>query len=183
MNNKIEPESVMWNFNKPEIVRNENGFIVNPNPDQDYDHTIDNVNIEDDAIRIPNYSDGYEFCVAPPLIRILNYSDGWELATKSVFQIWSMHIEIPEGFKTDFATIPQMFQNLIKVNGKHRLAALLHDYLYSIRGQLPNRTLTRKQCDLAFLQGMKQSNVKWLKRMVMYRMVRMFGGTYWAGKK
>lgn len=122
------------------------------------------------------------FCIESPLVRILPYTDGWELATKAVFNVWSMHIVVPKDFPTDFATIPQMFQNLIKVNGKHRLAALMHDYLYSIKGQLPTRVLTRKQCDLAFLQGMKASNVKWLKRNTMYRLVRWCGGKYWSKK-
>lgn len=114
-----------------------------------------------------------------PLIKILPHSDGWELATEAKFSDTSGFIVIPEGFETDFASIPTFFQNLIKVNGKHRLAALLHDYLYSVGGDIGFNKLTRKQCDTLFLEEMQKANVKWVKRKVMYRIVRIFGGSYW----
>ena len=124
------------------------------------------------------------FCTESPLVKILPYSDGWELATIARFRVNGYLINAPKGFKTDFASIPTMFQNIIKVNGKHRLAALMHDYLYSVKGRLTNggRVLNRKQCDQLFLQGMKECGVKYIKRYAMYRAVRLFGGIYWNSK-
>lgn len=112
-------------------------------------------------------------------VNILDHSDGWELAKDVKYYIGNSPITLPKGFKTDFASIPTMFQNIIKVNGKHRKAALLHDYLYSINGSVGWNKLTREQCDVLFLKEMERANVKWLKRKVMYRMVRWCGGKAW----
>ena len=89
----------------------------------------------------------------------------------------SVVVRIPPGFKTDFATIPRGLRSFISVNGKHRLAALLHDYLYSVRGWED-----RKKCDRIFLDEMKLAGVKYAKRYSMYWAVRAFGGGYWNAR-
>ena len=113
-----------------------------------------------------------------PLLRILHHSDGWGLATEAVYSLRVAAIVIPIGFKTDFASIPWYVRWLIKVNGKHRLAALLHDYLYSVCGDIGFNQLTRNQCDTLFLNEMKNANVKYIKRYVMYWGVRIGGRSH-----
>lgn len=80
-------------------------------------------------------------------------------------------IEVPLGFVTDFASIPAFFQSLIQPFGRHAPAAVLHDYLYAI-GQKKARALA----DRLFLNAMREAGVPVIRRSVMYRMVRLFGG-------
>lgn len=88
-------------------------------------------------------------------------------------------VNIHTGFKTDFATIPRPMRALISVNGRHRLAAVLHDYLYANGGAFRDGEniirYTRKDADQEFLNAMRQLGVGWAKRTSMYSAVRVFG--------
>lgn len=83
-------------------------------------------------------------------------------------------ITVPEGFVTDLASIPRAFHWLIPVNGKHRSAAIIHDYLYVVKDR------SRSEADAIFLEAMKSSGVRWSQRRVMYLAVRLGGGIAWA---
>jgi hypothetical protein len=80
-------------------------------------------------------------------------------------------VEVPLGFVTDFASIPSFFHFIVQPFGRHAPAAVLHDYLYAI-GQHKARRLA----DRLFLNAMKDAGVPALRRSLMYRMVRFFGG-------
>lgn len=80
-------------------------------------------------------------------------------------------VEVPEGFVTDFASIPSFFHFLVQPFGRHAPAAVLHDYLYAI-GQKKARPIA----DRLFLNAMREAGVGALRRSLMYRMVRFFGG-------
>lgn len=80
-------------------------------------------------------------------------------------------VNVPQGFVTDFASIPKPLQILIPPFGRHAPAAVLHDYLYAI-GQKKARPLA----DRLFLHAMREAGVPAFRRSLMYRMVRMFGG-------
>jgi hypothetical protein len=75
-------------------------------------------------------------------------------------------IIVPEGFITDLASIPRVFRILFVKNGKHRAAAIVHDYLCR---QEFNRVLA----DKIFLEAMKVSKVGRFKRYAMYYAVRI----------
>ena len=113
-----------------------------------------------------------------------------------------MDIMIPAGAKNDLASIPFMFRTLFPVNGTHRLAAAIHDYLYEKKGKLPGHTLmTRKQADDIFLEFMliprnkvrdayvwdairpsdKPTVPRW-RAYLMYLAVRAGGWIYWNKK-
>ncbi|QEY15479.1 DUF1353 domain-containing protein [Cellvibrio sp. KY-GH-1] len=84
-------------------------------------------------------------------------------------------IEIPAGFETDLASIPRSFTALIPVNGKHRNAAIVHDYLYVAKPDWCNRSMA----DSIFLEAMEVlGEVRW-RRMAMYSAVRVGGWLYW----
>jgi hypothetical protein len=92
-------------------------------------------------------------------------------------------ITVPVGFVNDLASIPQPLMWLFPVNGRHRWAAVIHDWLYSKKGILGERQqFTRKECDLIFLEGMKVMGVPWWKRRSMYRGVRAGGWVFWSNK-
>lgn len=80
-------------------------------------------------------------------------------------------VTVPEGFVTDFASIPKVFQGLIHPFGSHAPAAVLHDYLYAI-----GRQRARKYADLLFFYAMKESGVRPWRRTTMFLMVKLFGG-------
>lgn len=86
-------------------------------------------------------------------------------------------ITVPMGFKTDFASIPRIFWTILHPTGKGRGAAVIHDYLYSVRGLYDPSTapLTRKESDRLFLAALKELDVSWVKRFTMWRAVRRFG--------
>ncbi|MEO0983819.1 MAG: DUF1353 domain-containing protein [Pseudomonadota bacterium] len=88
-----------------------------------------------------------------------------------VHDVLESRIEIPTGFVTDFASIPSGLHWLIHPFGRHAPAAVIHDFLYAIgdKGK-------RRFADKIFRDAMKDSGVPYLRRSVMYRMVRLFGG-------
>ena len=103
----------------------------------------------------------------------------WKLTRDLIYhsQLIDQKIIVPKGFETDFASIPRFFQRVLPVNDDHRLAAVVHDYLYSTKGRLPDKNIDREMADKIFLEAMKVLNVSYWKRQSMYRAVRLFG---WA---
>ena len=86
-----------------------------------------------------------------------------------------LYVEIPAGFETDLASIPRSFMGLIPVNGKHRNAAIVHDYLYVIKPDWCSRSLA----DSVFLEAMQVLGESRLRRAAMYAAVRVGGWVYW----
>lgn len=100
----------------------------------------------------------------------------WEVEEDYQYQTSQGLVIVPKGFKTDYASVPKLFRNIINSYGKHGRAAVVHDYLYS-RGSSPN--LTREQADKIFLEIMTECKVSTWKRNLMYRLVRMFGASHY----
>lgn len=80
-------------------------------------------------------------------------------------------IVVPKGFKTDFASIPRIFWNIIAPVGKHTLPSVLHDYLYDSGYKYG---ISRKQADKIFYDAMIKSNVARITANVMWFCVRVF---------
>lgn len=81
-------------------------------------------------------------------------------------------IVVPDGFVTDFASIPRIGRILISGHGNDRWAAVIHDYLYSEK-------FDRKMADAIFLEALEAKNVNVFKRRVMYRAVRTGGWMFY----
>ena len=88
-------------------------------------------------------------------------------------------IIVPKDFISDFASIPKPFIGLIPKDGKWTIPSILHDYIYSLRGKLPNKTYSRKEADDIFDEAMQVMGVAWWTRKTMYAAVRLFGGFAW----
>jgi hypothetical protein len=87
-------------------------------------------------------------------------------------------VDVPQGFETDFASVPRPFWIIFPPDGQYSQAAVLHDYLYW------SRIYSRKKSDDTFLGGMKDLNVPLPKRRAMWRAVRSFGWIPWKfGKR
>ena len=81
-------------------------------------------------------------------------------------------ITIPKGFKTDFGSVPQIFQSIVSPVGKPTEAYVLHDYLCvrAIKGEIP-----RKEADLKFKEALKVLKVNKVKIYIIYFWVRIYG--------
>lgn len=75
---------------------------------------------------------------------------------------------VPEGIKTDFASIPRAFRWMIARVGKYGKAAVLHDWLCE------RKIVSRKEADQIFLEAMTILGVGWFKRRTMYFGVRAY---------
>lgn len=98
-------------------------------------------------------------------------------------------IRVPEGFITDFASVPRFLWVMFPPTGKYGKAAVVHDYLYVVGGKVPCRwcgdnkvipcpkpaIYTKKDADQIFLDAMKALGVNLVQRRMMYTAVRWFG--------
>ncbi len=87
-------------------------------------------------------------------------------------------IEVPEGFETDFASVPRIpiFYTLFG-NRAHR-EAVLHDYLYRIDARTSKYDLIfREKADAVFLEAMEVRGKSFFVRWPMYFGVRLGGWT------
>jgi len=85
-------------------------------------------------------------------------------------------IEAPAGFRTDLASIPRLVRSLIPQNGRHRKAAVIHDFLYRYAGV---NGWSRKDADAVFKEGMAVDGVPGYRRAIMWSAVRSWGWITW----
>lgn len=81
-------------------------------------------------------------------------------------------IDIPEGFLTDFASVPPFAQWLIPKWGKYGNPAVVHDWLYW------KQTKSRRYADETLLDAMNVTGVDFVRKYAIYWAVRCFG--WWA---
>ena len=79
-------------------------------------------------------------------------------------------IWVPAGYVTDFASIPRVGRWLIPPFGRHAIAAVVHDWLYSI-GE-PGR---RGEADDIFRDALRELGVGVARRNIMHGAVTAFG--------
>lgn len=85
-------------------------------------------------------------------------------------------IRVPQGFVTDFASVPKVLWAVFPPTGFYQRAALLHDFCYMMG---PKLALTRWDADAIFLRQMKRDGVGWRTRYTMWAAVRLFGWACW----
>jgi hypothetical protein len=92
------------------------------------------------------------------LIAPLTYGEGG---------IW---VEVPAGYRTDFASIPRGLWNLFPPSGRYAMAAVIHDFLTD------NETIcSRFLADAVFREIMFRLGMPWYVRLSMYYAVRTYG--------
>ena len=105
--------------------------------------------------------------------------DGRNFELQLPLGFWSKRtgfVTVPRGFKTDLASVPQLFWNIIPPFGKYDDAAVVHDWLYR------THLTSRATADATLLLGMRIKRVAFWKRWVMYLAVRTFGWACWGRK-
>lgn len=107
----------------------------------------------------------------------------WVLYTDDfVYEVGSIGsgeaVEVPQGFVTDFASVPRLLWFFIAPWGRHGPAAVLHDW-----GYWRQEPADRKYWDDLFLEAMKVLEVTTFHRTVLYWAVRWFAGRAWESNK
>lgn len=83
---------------------------------------------------------------------------------------------MPEGFVTDYASVPRLPFAYWLAGGLARKAAVVHDWLYRHGG------CTRAEADAVFLEAMAATGQPWFRRSAMWAAVRTFGWTAYDPK-
>lgn len=117
------------------------------------------------AVLVKREREGRTLCVTTEALRVVS-------------KTLRLEIPIPQGYVTDWASIPAVAQIGIQPFGRHAWAALAHDWLYTV-GE-PNG---RARADDLFLEKLEEAEVPPLRRTVMFRSVRLFGGRGYARAK
>lgn len=81
---------------------------------------------------------------------------------------------IPEGFITDFASVPRVPIIYLAVGNKGHKAAVLHDWLYH------TKQFSRKTADAYFYHALREAGVNHFYAWSMYSAVRLAGGKYYG---
>jgi len=102
----------------------------------------------------------------------------WEVkAPFAYLTAWHWHFTVPTGFKTDLASIPRVFWNILPPFGKYTEAAVLHDWLYR------THLVPRPDADDVLLEAMELCRVPVWQREVIYWAVRLFGWLAWHNEQ
>ena len=106
-------------------------------------------------------------------------NDGkWKLLKPLVYEsdILKRAVTVPEGFITDFASVPRIPVIYAMVGNCSHRAAVIHDYLYRIN---PIPEVTRKIADAVFDEAMSVKAIPKWRRWMMWVGVRLGGrGSY-----
>ncbi len=89
----------------------------------------------------------------------------------------SDRIEVPVGFRTDFATVPRLFWAIFPKWGKYGNATVIHDYLYWMQER------PRREADRILLEAMGVLAVHPVVKYAIYWGVRAFGWLAWYCNK
>ena len=103
----------------------------------------------------------------------------WQLVNPLAFEsdVVKASVVVPEGFQTDFASVPRLPLVYLLMADIGQPAAVVHDYLYRT-GPYP-----RHVCDLVFHEALTAIGVSFWRRKLMYVAVRVGGAFSYKGKK
>jgi hypothetical protein len=96
-------------------------------------------------------------------------SIGWTPNTGQHFQ----PVDVPVGFVTDLTSIPRVFWQVLRPEGRYAYAAVVHDYLYW------EQTRTREEADQILKIALEDSKVDPKVIDTIYLAVRAFGQAAW----
>jgi Protein of unknown function (DUF1353) len=82
-------------------------------------------------------------------------------------------VVVPEGFVTDLASIPRVFWQVLRPEGRHAYAAVVHDYLYWTQSR------SREEADMIFKFALQDSKVPSKTVETLYLAVRGLGQSSW----
>lgn len=92
------------------------------------------------------------------------------LQERVVYQGEHEQFVVPEGTRTDFASVPRVFAWLVPSYGRLTPAAVLHDHLWSVL--VPAGAISSVDADGVFRRAMRELGVPFLLRWFMWAAVR-----------
>lgn len=113
-------------------------------------------------------------------VSLLDGSDStWTLDSALVYSsnLYEHVIIVPEGFTTDFASVPRLPLSYLFFGDTAHAAAVVHDYLYG------SRTVSKTLADRIFLEAMGVSGIPAWRRYPMFLAVSLFGGFAYSKTK
>lgn len=95
----------------------------------------------------------------------------------------ALNLTIPQGYVTDFSSVPRILWWWIPPHGNAMSASVLHDYMYTHRplqerfavGGKTRIAIERYIADRIFLENLQHSGIKKWQSTLMYLAVRWFG--------
>lgn len=117
------------------------------------------------------------------ILKVSPFADGkyWYLLENFNWESEAQSAEkvtVPEGFVTDFASIPKPLWGLLPQWARYGPAAIVHDYLYW------EQSVTRLRADQIMLEAMQNLKVSRVAIFLIYRALRLFGGfTYKSNRR
>ncbi len=101
----------------------------------------------------------------------------WRLMRDVVYETNDGELIVaPEAMLTDFASIPRwvwwLWPPYDPTYGK---AAVIHDWLYQMAGQIPGRTYLRREANLIFMEAMESLGAGYFRRSTLFNAVELFG--------
>ena len=94
-------------------------------------------------------------------------------------------ITVPKGMLTDLSSVPAAFRSVVGRVGPHLEASIVHDFLYIAWQDLPGyrpRDEDRRFADVLMRQAMQEAKVGSVIRALVYRAVRLGGGSAFFGR-
>jgi Protein of unknown function (DUF1353) len=82
-------------------------------------------------------------------------------------------VEVPDGFVSDLTSVPRLFWQILRPEGRYAYAAVVHDYLYW------TQTRSKDEADLIFKTAMEDSNVDEKTSFAVYQAVNQLGQSAW----
>lgn len=86
-----------------------------------------------------------------------------------------LHV-VPEGFLTDFASVPRLAQWLID-DDDFAPAAVLHDWFYA------SHIVTKREADALFREALRSLGCGWLSSWIQWRAVHRLGFIAWNSRR
>ena len=116
----------------------------------------------------------------PPLVLPFGDNANWILMRDMNYRIGNTKevITVPQGFVTDFASIPPKLAVFgLSPHGQFSRAAVIHDFLYWAQ------PCSKDQADRLLLIAMKESSVGKFDAFAVYEGVHNFGNSSWESNK
>ena len=116
-----------------------------------------------------------------PLIMVCAEPYQWSVYADFMYYAEDAPIIIPEGFRTDLASIPRLLHWLphLHPNGRCRRAAVVHDFLYS---KSCTYRISRREADEIFRQALVDEGLGKRTAKAYYYAVRWFAGRNWRNR-
>lgn len=117
-----------------------------------------------------------------PSVRQIDDRD-WEVIDGLTYRGNVDEFVVPAGMHTDFASVPRVVVWFLPRYGRYTRTAILHDYLWRHRVADPERPIARRDADGLFRRVMRELEVPFLRRWIMWTAVRWAALTKRDGRK